>query len=137
MLSSQTLYDLAKCRFDEAEILLANQKPDGAVYLSGYAVELMLKRRIVHVLDWDGFPDSNSEFEQKKSFRIHKLDTLLHFSGLEKKLKADNALFARWQIASTWDSEIRYREIGKMTEDEARDVVEASRDILNFILRAT
>jgi len=137
MLSRQMLYNLARCRFDEANVLLKNHKPEGAVYLCGYAIELMLKRKIVQLLDWDGYPDSGSEFDGKASFKVHRLDTLLHFSGLEKKLRADNILYARWQIASTWDSEIRYKEIGKVSESEARDILQASREVLNYILHAT
>lgn len=137
MLSSQNLYDLAKCRFEEAKILLTNHRPDGAVYLSGYALEIMLKRKIAHLLDWDGYPENSKEFEGKQSFKIHKLPTLLHFSALEKKLQSNTTLFARWQIASTWDSEIRYQEIGKIPETEAQDIINATRDILNFILRET
>jgi hypothetical protein len=137
MLSKEELYKLAKCRFEEAEILLASHKPDGAVYLSGYAIELMLKRKITDLLDWDGYPANPKEFESKLSFKIHKLPTLLHFSGLERRLKSDTVLFARWQIASTWDSEIRYQEIGVRTEAEAQDIIEATRDILNFILAET
>jgi len=133
MLTSQNLYDLAKCRFDEAKILLANDKPDGAIYLLGYALELMLKRRIVHLLDWEGYPESDGDFKGKGSFRIHNLDLLLHFSGLEKKIKENNVLFARWQIARTWDSEVRYKVIGKISKEEVEGVLNATRDILNFI----
>lgn len=137
MLSSQHLYDLAKSRFDEARILLTHHKPDGAIYLCGYAVELMLKRKIAHLLDWDGYPDTKKEFEEKQSFRVHKLDILLHFSGLEKKIQEDNTLYARWQVASSWDSEIRYKTIGEVSEQEAQDIISATRVVLNFILNAT
>jgi len=134
MLSSEDLYKLAKARFEEAEILLKNKKPDGAVHLAGYAIELMLKRRIVHVLDWDGYPDTKPEFERKQSFKIHDLSNLLHLSGLEKKLQADNGLFAKWQIAGAWDSEVRYKKLGQVSQSEARDIINATRDVLNCIL---
>jgi len=137
MLLSDNLYDLARCRFEEAKILLEKHKPDGAVYLCGYAVELMLKRKIVHLLDWDGYPDTRTEFEGKQSFKIHDLDTLLHFSGLKKKLQSDNRMYARWQIAGVWKSEMRYKELGKILESEAQDILNATRDILNFILKET
>ncbi len=134
MLSSQTLYEIAKCRFQEAEILLKNGKPDGAIYLSGYSIELMLKRTIVMTLNWDGYPASKKEFEGKTSFKIHDLNLLLNFSGLEKELQADTALYAKWQVASSWESESRYTEIGKVTDLDAGDTIEATREVLNFIL---
>ncbi len=137
MFSKQNLYDLAKCRYEEAKILLGNNKQDGAVYLCGYAIELMLKRRIVHVLDWDGFPETRPEFEGKQTFKVHNLGMLLHLSGLEKKLQADTTLYAKWQIAGTWDSEIRYKQVGNVSSSDAQNVIDASRDILNFIFGQT
>src|SRR3989344_7262330 len=134
MLSSKDLYVLAKSRYEEATILLKNGKSDGAIYLCGYAVELMLKRRVVHILDWDGYPDTKKEFEQKQSFKIHNLNMLLHLSGLEKKLQADNVLFAKWQIVGAWDSEIRYKSVGKVSRTEAEGIMGATRDVLNYIL---
>jgi hypothetical protein len=137
MLSGQTLYKIAKCRFEEAEILLTSGKPDGAIYLCGYALELILKRHIVKVLRWDGYPDTKKEFEQFKSFKVHDLDVLLRLSGLEKNIQADSAIFAKWQIANTWKSEIRYKEVGSVTIVEARDIINATRDVLNHIVNIT
>ena len=137
MIVEQTLYDLAKCRFDEAKILLKNHKADGAVYLCGYALELILKRKIVLVLDWDGYPNNNNEFQDYKSFRSHDLNVLLKLAGLEKKIQADTTALARWQIANVWNSEIRYREVGKVTEAEASDIIEATRLTINFVFKQT
>lgn len=135
MISNQKLYDLAKSRYDESKILLTNHRPDGAVYLCGYALELILKQRIVKTLDWDGYPETKKEFEYYKSFKVHDLDVLLRLCGLEKKIQADNTIFALWQIAKGWNSEIRYREIGKVPESEASGIIEATRKIINFVLR--
>lgn len=75
MLSTDDLYSLAKCRFDEAKILANNEKPDGASYLCGYALELILKRQITLHLNWvDGFPESDKEFSKKTSFKTHDLN---------------------------------------------------------------
>ncbi len=137
MISEQSLYDLAKCRFEEAKILVSNNKADGAVYLCGYAIELMLKRRIVRILEWDGFPENRPEFEGKQSFKSHNLSLLLVLSGMEKKIQSDDSLYAKWQIAGAWDSEIRYRLVGTTKISEADDVIAASKDILNFIATQT
>lgn len=136
MLTSRNLYEIAKSRFDEAIILLENNKPDGAAYLCGYAVELMLKRQIVITLDWDGFPENKSEFENYGAVKIHSLDILLKFSGVEKKVISDTETFARWQIIkSRWNSDIRYKKIGSLSKEEAQRIIDATRETLNFILR--
>lgn len=134
MLSSQNLYDLAKCRFDEANVLFANNKYDGAVYLCGYAIELILKRRIMLALGWEGYPETSGEFKNYQSFKVHSLDILLHLSGLERKIVDDNIAFARWQIVKRWDSEIRYKKIGSLSKTDAQDIIKATRETINFIL---
>lgn len=135
MLTVKKLYDLAKCRYEESKILLNNDKYDGSVYLCGYALELILKRRIVKVLEWDGYPETAKEFEDYKSFKVHDLNVLLRLSGLEKKIQKDNAVFARWQISNTWDPESRYKEIGNILKTEAEDIIEATRQTVNFIIK--
>jgi|CXWL01.1.fsa_nt_gi hypothetical protein len=137
MIPSQDIFDIAKSRFDEANILLKNGKPDGAVYLAGYAIELMLKRRIVHLLEWDGYPETNNEFERKMSFKTHNLDFLLHLSGLEKRIQAITQMYAKWQIARTWSEQRRYKAVGTIETAEAQDIIGATREVLNFIARET
>ncbi len=50
---------------------------DGAVYLSGYAVELTIKARICKTLKWPGFPETNNEWKDLQSSKTHKLEVLL------------------------------------------------------------
>lgn len=134
MISPQDLFEVAKSRFEESRILLHENKPDGAVYLCGYAIELMLKRCIVQKLDWDGYPDSTKEFEDYKSFKVHNLDVLLRLAGLEKKIQGDTKMFARWQIAKNWNSEVRYKQIGRLSISDARGIINASREVLNYLV---
>ena len=132
MISPQDLHDIAVSRYQEAKILLDNDKPDGAIYLCGYALELMLKKCIVKTLNWDGYLDGR-EFENYKSFKVHNLDVLLHLSGIEKKIQADSTMYARWQIAKNWDSEIRYKQVGKVSKSEAQRIIDASKEVLNYL----
>ncbi len=134
MISSQSLFIIAKSRYEEAKILLENDKPDGAVYLCGYALELMLKRCIIKNLQWDGYPSENKEFEDYKSFKVHNLSVLLRLSGLEKEIGADKDILIQWQIAKNWDSEVRYAETGRVSKAQAQIVLDASNDLFNHLL---
>ena len=136
MIADHKLYNLAKTRFEEAKILLNNNKFDGAIYLCGYALELILKKHIVQALKWEGYPETKSEFENYKSFKTHNLDVLLNLAGLQKYMTSDTLAFARWQIAKNWDSEIRYKEVGKLAKTDAEGIIEATKETINFILRA-
>ena len=84
---------------------------DGAGYLCGYAVELALKARICKTLNWPGFPEKPSEFQNFASFKTHKLDVLLTLSGQEQRIKSEN--FSDWSAVATWDPEARYRSVGQ------------------------
>ena len=133
MIASQDLFDIAKARYSESKILLKNEKPDGAVYLCGYAIELMLKRQIVKIHNWDGYPSIPKEFDSYKSFKVHNLDILLNLAGLEKKVQADTKMFAIWQIVKNWDSETRYRQVNQLSKSDAEGIIEASREFLNYL----
>ena len=134
MLLADDLYNLAKDKFEAAKLLHSNGRNDTSVYLCGYAIELMLKRRVVITLGWDGYPETNQEFDDLKSFRIHKLDTLLKLSGVERVIRTDSRRLALWQIVSVWDPEIRYKRIGSHTTQESQNVIDATREIINSSL---
>lgn len=134
MISKDDLLKISISRFKEAKVLFGAGHYDGAVYLCGYALEVLLKRHICFSLNWnDGYPKENNEFKSLTSFKTHDLEILLRLSGLESKIKKDNNLLADWQIASSWNSEIRYKNIGTITESGAKNVINASKTLLNHI----
>jgi hypothetical protein len=110
VISIADLRAIAKARLEDATLLFTNLRPDGALYLAGYAVELALKARICTTLNWTGFPEKRSEFENFSSFKTHKLDVLLALSGQEQRIKSQY-LWA-WSAVAVWDPEARYRPIG-------------------------
>lgn len=111
MISIENLLAIATARLEDANVLLRNERTDGAGYLCGYAVELALKARICRTLNWNGFPEKRSEFENFASFKTHKLDILLSLSGQEQRIKSEN--LTEWSSVATWDPEVRYRTIGQ------------------------
>src|SRR6266487_2754950 len=106
MTNPQEIIKLAWQRLDEAEILYNNNKYDGAFYLAGYSVELMLKAKICERV---GIPNLFDESdvatnaikgigEIRKTLKTHNLFTLLIFSGLKIKFdndKANNIVLAK------------------------------------------
>ena len=130
MISPKELLAIARARIKDAEALLAAGRYDGSVYLCGYAVELALKARICRTLKWSaGFPSTNKEFEDYKSFRTHNLDVLLHLSGAENKIKEPKPMVA-WSLVAAWDPLARYRLVGTATAAEAADMINSTKAIL-------
>jgi HEPN domain-containing protein len=131
VISIAELRAIAKARLDDATLLFTNQRPDGALYLGGYAVELALKARICTTLNWSGFPETRNEFDGYGSFKTHKLDVLLRLSGQETRIKSEY-LWA-WSAVTTWDPEARYRPIGRTPQIDVALLLVAAEALLDML----
>ena len=131
MISIADLLAIAQARLEDAKVLLANGRIDGAGYLCGYAVELALKARISRTLDWDGFPEKRAEFENLATFKTHKLDVLLALSGQERRIKAD--YFIEWTAVATWDPEVRYRAVGQAESAEVELMIASTQTLVGVL----
>jgi len=98
--------------------MFENGGVDGAAYLCGYAVELALKARICITLNWEGFPQTRSEFDGFSSFKTHRLDVLLVLSGQEQRIKTEQ--LREWSAVVTWDPEARYKVVGHAARKRLR-----------------
>jgi HEPN domain-containing protein len=109
---------LADLRADEARVLLARGKPQGAYYLAGYAVECALKACIAKTTKRFQFPP---KAEYARKLYTHELDKLLTLAGLDAQLKKDmvtNKTFeANWSTVKDWTEESRYRTSGLNGKD--------------------
>lgn len=128
MIDRNEIRKIAKARLKDAEALVASRRYDGAIYLCGYAVELGLKARICRTLKWPGFPSTNREFNDYRSFKTHNLDVLLHLTGREDKIKSE--LFAEWSAVSVWDPECRYNPIGGTSSADAHAMLSSASTLL-------
>ena len=131
MIPKTDLKKIAGGRLKDADVLLRAGRYDSAIYLCGYALEIGLKARICRTLKWAGFPSTRKEFEGYQSFRTHDLETLLHLSGIEDKIRAGFA--AEWGIVSTWDPEMRYRLMGSGSLQKATNMIESTKTILGAL----
>ena len=96
MITTSDLKAIARARLDDARVLLRGKRFDGAVYLSGYSVEVALKSRICRTLKWNGFPDTAAEFKGLQSIKTHDLEILLRLSGVEGRIKTK--FLAEWSL---------------------------------------
>jgi hypothetical protein len=138
MLLKSDLKRIAKERLVDAETLFNVDRLDGATYLCGYVIEIVLKLRICKTLKWEGFPDSRREFEKYASFKTHDFDSLLHLSGVEDKVK--QSYLSEWSIVKTWNPELRYNRVvsRNRTEtirkrSEVADIISATKTLMNAL----
>lgn len=132
---------LAWQRLEEAKILSSNNMCDGAFYLAGYSVELMLKAKICERL---GIPNLFAESDSyaktiegigeiRKAVKTHNLFTLLIFSGLKVKFdldKATNKTLAKTNslLFSAWDESARYKPCGHFKPADVNNLLTLLQD---------
>jgi HEPN domain-containing protein len=126
-LTPQELQELAKERLSDAKVLYKAGRYEGAFYICGYALEMGLKYKICKTLGWDEYTGNGEKY---KSFKTHKFDDLLHFSGAEKQKKS---FIAEWSIVMKWDPEIRYSSTRQLSQD-VKLMIEATEVILSYLL---
>jgi HEPN domain-containing protein len=100
---------LAEVRIEEAGVLLAAGKWDGAYYLAGYAVECTLKACVAKLTKADDFPDK----DRAARAWTHKIDVLVDVAELEK-LRSDEASVnptfeTFWRQVVKWKEDARYK----------------------------
>ena len=131
MIQTHDIKEIVHARLQDADILLASGRYDGAIYLCGYAIELALKARICQTLKWSGYPQTNAEFKDYLSFRTHDLNVLLHLTGREQKTRTD--FLAEWSAVARWNPAVRYQIIGTTTETNAQLMISAAKLLLEGI----
>jgi HEPN domain-containing protein len=131
MIPTKDVTEIARARLEDAGILLASKRYDGAIYLCGYAVELALKAKICQTLNWSGYPSTSGEFKDYQSFRTHDLDVLLHLTGREEFVKT--SLFTEWSAVAQWNPNARYQTIGTTKEQDAQSMISAAKFLLEKI----
>lgn len=120
---------IAISKLKDAEVLFKNKRYDGAVYTCGYAIELGLKYQTCKRLRWTQYPPGNKE--NYKSFKTHNLDTLLSFTGKENAIK--NNHLNDWSTARDWDPEDRYNPVGKISQTDAKNMIQSIRTLLKLL----
>lgn len=149
MNSSQEIKHLAKLRLAEATILYEAGKYDGAFYLAGYSVELMLKAKVCEHFRIDNLFDKNGCMIQgisdlRKVVETHDINLLLIFSGLEEKFrkaKIKNIKLRdsyRFFTASTgnktdWNEQVRYLPINSKNEYDVKEFINLLQDEMGLL----
>ena len=63
--------------------------------------------------------------------KTHDLEILLRLSGVEPKIKAK--CLAEWSAVLNWNPEKRYQPVGKLTPQQATDMVTSARRLLEAL----
>lgn len=120
VIKREILEQVAELRLREAGVLRGAGCYAGAIYLATYAVECWLKIAICHALDWD---------DMLATFKTHSLELLFLHSGLERRMKDNEAVYTNFRmiqdlLTREGGSAIRYRASNEFGEEDAEDFLE-------------
>lgn len=150
MVRLATLKHLSAQKFKDALVLHLNNRSSGSIYMVGYSLEFMLKRKISLTLNFSNeFPETASELNsyanqlnnfntlhtgaqlvQISQIRNHKLNELLIFSGVESRIK--NHYLNDWKRILPWNPENRYKR-HRYTKNQTGDFIRSAKVILQQI----
>ncbi len=133
MIAREQLKSLVRSFENDAKLLFTRSHFHGAHYLSGYAVEIALKYRICHTLNWDGYPESSREFKGLQSFKTHNLNMLLRLSGYDDSVRQKRQ--NEWSIVIKWNTEARCR-IQGVSESDVKDTLRAVTSIVALLVKS-
>lgn len=126
---------LAEVRIEEAGVLLAAGKWDGAYYLAGYAVECALKACVAKLTKAEEFPP-----RETRDYYTHDLNALIRAAKLTVEHAAEVA--ARppfrdsWRLAVAWSEQARYdRKAKAAAEDLHRALTDPTDGVLQWVRR--
>lgn len=103
---------LALVRLREAEVLLANRLPDGAYYLSGYAVDCALKACIARQTQRHDFPPDPRTVQSIYTHDLVQLVSKARLAdALDTEAKANHQFAEHWTVAKDWSEASRYDRI--------------------------
>ena len=144
MKSAAEIKELSHLRLAEATILCGQEKYDGAFYLAGYSIELMLKAKICehfgidNLFDKEGckIPDIS---DLRKVVETHNINLLLILSGLEEKFREARILNTKIRSAysffsastgkkTDWHEQVRYLPKGSKTAQEVKEFIDLLHD---------
>ena len=115
MISTADLRSTAREYLRAAKLLRTRRSYDASVYLCGYAVEIALKARICHTVNWAiGFPETAAEFRMKSNLKTHDLEALLEYTGLQYRVRSSSStgFLGDWTVVNKWKPEQRYNPRG-------------------------
>ncbi len=124
---------LADLRAEEAAVLAANGKEQGAYYLAGLAIECALKACVAKRTRQHQYPPKNTN-----PYYEHKIDVLLDLAELREQLddemKRSREFADNWEIVHDWNVEKRY-EMTSLKGSEMVAAVNSADGVLQWLKR--
>jgi len=128
----------SKHRLDDARTLLNAGRWRGAMYMSGYAVECLIKTKLMQNYSCRNLYELENELQRRgilashATIFTHHLELLLRLTQAFDRLKQNQVLWPQFNIINRWVPAWRYTS-DLANRQDAEDFLEAVLDIMQWI----
>lgn len=127
----------SKHRLEDAQILLNAGRWRGAMYMSGYAVEYLLKAKLMRIYDCKNLHKLEEELQRRgilasQATVTHHLELLLRLTQTFARLQQNKILWPQFNLVNRWIPAWLYSS-NLANRQDAEDFLEAVKNIMNWI----
>jgi HEPN domain-containing protein len=125
-------------RLDDARALFNGVRWRGSMYLAGYAIECLLKAKLMRMFGCHTLSDLEDELRRRNVLPAnatvfsHQLEPLMGLAQSLQRLKHDRELWAVFNMVNRWVPAWRYSP-DLSNKDDAGDFLEAVEQLLKWI----
>ena len=125
-------------RLADAQALFNAARWRGAMYIAGYAVECLLKTKLIHIYDCKNLEELEDLLRQRsilsadRTVFTHRLEDLLRLTPGYNRLKQNRDLWHMFHAVNLWTPQWRYT-AKQATQQEATRFLTRIENILHWI----
>ena len=125
-------------RLEDARILLKASRWRGAMYIAGYAVECLLKTKLMQIYDCKNLRELDDVLQRRFALPVggtiftHQLETLFKLTPSYHRLQQNQEILSAFNVVNRWAPKWRY--VSKQTtRDEATFFMNAVEKVMHWI----
>ena len=125
-------------RLVDAQTLLNASRWRGAMYMAGYAVECLLKTKLLHIYDCKNLRELEDLLRQRsilsayRTVFTHELEGLLRLTPSYNRLRQDRDFWRMFQVVNLWTPQWRYT-VKQTTYQEAAKFLTFIENVMHWI----
>lgn len=125
-------------RLEDAKVLLRASRWRGAMYIAGYAVECLLKTKLMQIYDCKNLRELDDVLQRRfvlptgGTIFTHQLETLFKLTPSYHRLQQNPDILSLFNVVNRWAPKWRY--VSKQTTgDEASFFIDAVEKVMHWI----
>ena len=125
-------------RLEDARVLLRAARWRGAMYIAGYAVECLLKTKLMQIHDCQNLRELEDVLQRRSVLPIggtiftHQLETLFKLTPSYHRLQQNQDMLSLFNVVNRWAPKWRYVS-KRATRDEAFFFMSAVEQVMHWI----